>query len=182
MLHPGDWPDWVGRNTGAVSRIDWARRSGDEVETVVGILLCRRHLHVERITPSQGDDGLDVILREDDGWTIWQVKKYADQPKADQKAKIKKSFERALAFASREDVTIKHWYLVMPANPTPPSLKWVGELTDGQDFACTWLGQIFSTGSRRNFHAEPLSTARTGKKRRWFAGSVCLRYGIRRNS
>jgi hypothetical protein len=93
--HPGVWPVWRGSDTESVSRIDWGRRSGDEVETVVGILLCRRHLHVERIKPSQGDDGLDVILREDDGWTIWQVKKYTDQPTSDQKSKIKKSFERA---------------------------------------------------------------------------------------
>jgi hypothetical protein len=148
---PGVRPGRGGDDTASVSPIDWGRRSGDEVETVVGILLCRRHLHVERIKPSQGDDGLDVILRGDDCWTIWQVKKYADQPTSDQKSKIKKSFERALAFASREDVTIKHWYLVMPASPTPPSLKWFRELTDGHGFGCTWLGEDFLDGLAAEF-------------------------------
>jgi hypothetical protein len=144
--HPVDLPARRGRNTASVSRIDWARRSGEEVETVTGILLCRRHSNAERVTPSQGDDGLDVILREDDGWTIWQVKKYTKQPTSSQRAKIAKSFEKAIAFATREKIKIKNWYLVMPASPTTTSLKWFREMIDGQPFSCTWLGEDFLDG------------------------------------
>lgn len=147
---PKTCPPGEGARLGRMSRIDWGRRSGDEVETVVGILLCRRH-NAERITPSQGDDGLDVILREDDAWTIWQVKKYASQPNSNQRAKIAKSLSKAAAFAKSSDVTIKRWHVVMPANQTPPSLKWFRKLTEDQPFPCTWLGEDFLDGLAAEF-------------------------------
>ncbi|MFP5022519.1 hypothetical protein [Pseudonocardia phyllosphaerae] len=71
------------------------------------------------------------------------MKKYSAQPSSDQKDKIKKSYERALAYTSRENVTLKAWNLVMPVDPTPPSLKWFRELTDQGVFSCSWLGQDF---------------------------------------
>lgn len=144
-------PPGEGARLGCMSRIDWGRRSGEEVETVVGILLCRRHHNAERITPSQGDDGLDVILREDDGWTIWQVKKYARQPTSDQRTKIAKSLNSAIAFAKSSGVTIKQWHVVMPVSPTPQSLEWFRELTKNQPVPCSWLGADFLDGLAAQF-------------------------------
>lgn len=116
----------------------------------MGILLRRRHPTAERITPSQGDEGLDIIMREPDGWTVHQVKKYATQPNASQRSKIKKSLD---ALIGRSDATtvIKAWQLVMPVNPTPPSLRWFTELTASAPFPCTWSGSDFIDGLAAEF-------------------------------
>lgn len=42
-------------------RIEWAARGGDEVETVVSMLIFNEHPRATRIRPSQGDFGIDIL-------------------------------------------------------------------------------------------------------------------------
>lgn len=126
-----------------MSRIDWGRRSGEEVETVAGILLSRRFGKVERIKPSQGDGGLDVIRRDPDGWTVWQVKKYSAQPNSTQRGKIEQSLNRAAEYAAKEEVPLREWILLTPVTPTTQSLEWFRNLTDRCPFDCRWHGEDY---------------------------------------
>ncbi|MFD9466913.1 restriction endonuclease [Streptomyces sp. NPDC060027] len=50
-----------------MSRVEWTRLSGDEVEEVVAVLLSRRHPDCVRIRPSRGDGGIDLLLPQSDG-------------------------------------------------------------------------------------------------------------------
>ena len=40
-----------------MARVEWTRQSGDDVETVVGMLLCSQRPNAVRVRPSQGDGG-----------------------------------------------------------------------------------------------------------------------------
>lgn len=46
-------------------RVEWSRRTADEVETVIGIALCRENPDAIRIRPSQGDRGVDIYVEAD---------------------------------------------------------------------------------------------------------------------
>jgi hypothetical protein len=44
-----------------VTRVEWTRYGGDEVETVVAMLVNRKRPNSIRITPSRGDAGVDIL-------------------------------------------------------------------------------------------------------------------------
>jgi hypothetical protein len=46
-----------------VGRVEWRRYEGDDVEAVVAMMLNREHPNSVRITPSQGDGGVDILDR-----------------------------------------------------------------------------------------------------------------------
>lgn len=49
------------------SCIPWATMSGDEIETVVAVCLCKQFPDAQRIRPSRGDGGIDVRVDNEDG-------------------------------------------------------------------------------------------------------------------
>jgi hypothetical protein len=63
-----------------MARVEWTRTSPDDVEAVVGMLLCSQSPNAVRIRPSQGDGGIDIFIPGDAGWgkerVVWQVKRY----------------------------------------------------------------------------------------------------------
>jgi hypothetical protein len=60
-----------------MTRVNWDLLSGEQIEEFVAALLLLRHQgQGNRITPSQGDRGVDVRLSEADGFNFYQVKRY----------------------------------------------------------------------------------------------------------
>ena len=124
-----------------MARVEWSRQSGDDVEAVLGILLCREHPSATRVKPSVGDGGIDVWVPEGgDAATVYQIKKYTGNITATRNGHIKESWETLLAYAEENSISLSAWYLVMPENPTKEQLTWFGELTEDASFPCAWRG------------------------------------------
>lgn len=53
-------------------RVEWTRRTPEEIEEVLGIPLCSKYpLSATGVRPSRGDKGVDVHLRSPGGWIVF---------------------------------------------------------------------------------------------------------------
>src|SRR5690348_1379094 len=86
---------------GLVTRVDWARYSGDDVEAVLAMMVNRERPNSVRITPSRGDGGVDILDprtprgRDDDG--VLQVERFTAPLSAGQKAQVLCSLDALVA-------------------------------------------------------------------------------------
>ncbi|WP_328736114.1 hypothetical protein [Streptomyces bobili] len=130
-----------------MGRVAWTRLSGDEVEEVVAILVSREHPRAERIRPSQGDGGIDVLLPLDGGtFQVLQVKKFAENLTASQKTQIEKSFNRLVSYAKSRGMRVSGWSLVTPLDRTKENLEWLESVTKAADFDIEWRGLPYVEG------------------------------------
>ena len=115
-----------------MARIEWAALGGDEVETVVSILIFNEHPRASRIRPSQGDFGIDVLVPNSADASfvdVYQIKKFASNLGASQKRQVEESFQRVLVGLIRRGVPLADWYLVMPLDPTiENALDWFAKM------------------------------------------------------
>lgn len=130
-----------------MSRIEWTRLSGDDVEHVVAVLLCRHNPSAVMVRPGQGDGGLDVIVPvSDDEHDVYQVKKFAENLTSSQWRQVKKSFTRLLTTIDNGEITVRNWYVTMPLNPTPANLTNLRDLANDAPFTGEWRGLTFIEG------------------------------------
>lgn len=117
-----------------MARIEWTALSGDEVETVVSMLIFNEHPRALRIRPSQGDFGIDVLVPHAENSSssdVYQIKKFATNLTSNQKSQIEDSLQRVLVGLLRRDIALGDWYLVMPLDPTiENALDWFAEMPD----------------------------------------------------
>ena len=66
MCGPFDRDAGVHRGWVSVTRV--TRQTGDDVEAVVGMLICSRIPNAVRVRPSQGDGGIDIFIPGPAGW------------------------------------------------------------------------------------------------------------------
>ncbi|WP_082958845.1 Rho termination factor N-terminal domain-containing protein [Mycobacterium sp. E3198] len=118
---------------------------GNTVEDFLAALLLLRFPDGTRITPSQGDQGVDIKVPNQLGYDVYQVKKYASALDSGQLSKVKDSWNRVNAEFGATN-TITAWYLVMPWDPTAEREKWFKELTAGAAFPCEWKGLAHVNG------------------------------------
>ena len=127
-----------------MARVEWTTLSGDDVETVVSMLLCSKMPGAQRVRPAQGDGGIDIFVAGTRGYqaerAVYQVKKFASNLTNSQKRKIKQSLNRVRDTSAAEGWKITEWYLVLPLDPTPGNLAWFSNLTDDVGFLCEWVG------------------------------------------
>lgn len=128
-----------------MTAVPWGSIEGHTVEDFVAALILLRFPNGTRITPSQGDQGVDIKVPTDGGYDVYQVKKYASALKSDQAAKVKASWQRVNEEFGAENI-ITAWYLVMPWDPTAEREQWFNELTVGADFPCEWKGLAHING------------------------------------
>lgn len=127
-----------------MSRVEWTRLVGEDVEAVVSMLLCLEYPDAVRVRPAQGDGGIDVLVPlPDDGVAVYQVKRHAENLDTSQRAKLAASHERMRTseFAQRYD--IRRWYPTMPLDPTPTDLTWMSSVAEGQPWEAHWKGLSF---------------------------------------
>jgi hypothetical protein len=132
-------------------RVAWGRYSGEDVEHVIAMMLCRRFQTATRIRPSTGDGGVDVLVATETGFAVWQVKKFADNLGSSQKAQIKDSIDRLRKFAQDRVLAVTEWHLVMPLDPTHENREWLEELLRNDDFAHSWHGLVYVDGLAAEF-------------------------------
>ncbi|QGQ20744.1 hypothetical protein GC089_18045 [Cellulomonas sp. JZ18] len=127
-----------------MSRVEWTRLAGEDVEAVVSMLLCLEYPDAVRVRPAQGDGGIDVLVPlPDGGFAVFQVKRHAENLDASQRTKLAASHKRMRTseFAQRYD--IRRWYPTMPLGPTPTDLMWMGDVAGGQPWEAHWKGLSF---------------------------------------
>jgi hypothetical protein len=116
-----------------MARVEWAALGGDEVETVVAVLLYNKFPRAVRIRPSQGDYGIDVLVPAAAGTEavdVYQIKKFATNLTASQKSQVEESFRRLMLGLVRRGVPVGDWYLVLPLDPTLDNRDWFNALPD----------------------------------------------------
>lgn len=62
-----------------MTRVEWTRLDGDDVEAVVAMFVNREHPDSVRITPSRGDGGVAILDRHaaaDVTDVVYQIKRY----------------------------------------------------------------------------------------------------------
>lgn len=125
--------------------INWERESGDRIEEFLAAHLLLQAGRGNQIRPSQGDHGIDVQIPTDQGWDIYQIKRFATNLDSSAKQQIKKSWNRF-----KDDVlpgrTVRSWSLVLPLEPTPQNETWLEELTQGSEIEIRWIGRALLDG------------------------------------
>ncbi len=134
------------RKVHQVARVEWSRLSGDDVEAVLGVLLCREHPTATRVKASRGDGGIDVWVPEGETAVVYQIKGYTGNIGATRKRHIESSWKKLHTYTEENAIVLSAWYLVTPENPTKEQLGWLRELTDGATFPCAWRGLDFVDG------------------------------------
>jgi HJR/Mrr/RecB family endonuclease len=88
--------------------VEWTRLSGDQVEELTAILLCRKYPDALRIRPSSADGGIDLLVPGSEGKSvIYQVKKFTSNISASQKSQIEESLRRFEEYRSEHDLIVE---------------------------------------------------------------------------
>ena len=104
--------------------VEWTRLSGEQVEELVAVLLCRKIPKMVRIRPSAGDKGIDLLVqKQNNTLEVYQVKKFATNLTASQRKQIQNSLSRFEQYRIERSVTISEWHLVLPLDPTHENLQ-----------------------------------------------------------
>lgn len=109
-----------------MSRIEWSRYNGDDIEALVAMFISADYPEAERITPSSGDGGIDVLV-ESDKTRVYQVKKFHTALTSSQKTQIKESVDRLVSDPRVKHLKIDEWHVVMPWDPTLEAKAWLTE-------------------------------------------------------
>ncbi len=132
--------------------VEWTRLSGDQVEELVAILLCRKHPAAVRVRPSAGDGGIDLLVPgPDSSAEVYQVKKFASNLTTSQKSQIKESLQRLEQHRINHSNTVTAWHLTLPLDPTNENLQWLAEITSDLPYPCDWRGLSFIDGLAAEF-------------------------------
>lgn len=126
-----------------MARAEWSRYSGDDIELVIAIMLSRENPNAQRIKPSRGDKGIDILVPVDDDFAVYQVKSYTGQINSTRKRHITKSWKRLHQYVETAGFTVRNWYLTMPEDPTIENLSWFKDLTSTANFPCVWRGLAY---------------------------------------
>ncbi|WJZ03241.1 restriction endonuclease [Corynebacterium freiburgense] len=129
-----------------MARIPWTTLSGEDVESIVALLINSEYYETVRITPSQGDGGVDILHRDKYGPgkdAVYQVKKFSTQLKHAQKKQIINSIKAVLKDPRWKSLQLNEWNLVMPLDPTPEALEWFNETLSQHGLTGNWLGKTY---------------------------------------
>jgi len=130
-----------------VARVEWTRQTGDDVEAVIGMLICSRYRNAVRVQPSQGDGGLDIFVPGQEGnrqREVYQVNSLCEHLNSSRQRQIKRSLKEVIKTALEDGWEITKWHLVMPLDLTDRELRWFhDELTRDCEFPCEISGLLF---------------------------------------
>ena len=127
----------------AMSRVEWTRLEGNDVEAVVAMFVNREHPRSVRITPSIGDGGVDIVdpgAGSEGSDDVYQVKKYTEPLTSRQKSEVEGSLRTLTSDERWADLRLGTWYLVTPWDPTPEAYKWFKGLAKKYKVAAVWRG------------------------------------------
>lgn len=115
-------------------RVEWSVLEGGQTESVLATCIYIDHPRSNRIRPSQGDYGIDVLEPVgvgDEQVDVWQIKRFATKFQSSEKTQVEKSFRRVLLALVRRNIPLRNWYLVMPLDPTIESrMDWFATMPE----------------------------------------------------
>jgi hypothetical protein len=129
-----------------VSRVEWTRLDGDDVEAVVAMFVNRERPDSVRITPSRGDGGVDILDRSagpEGGDVVYQVKAYCEPLTTRQKTEIVGSLNALTTDPRWAELRVTAWHLVTPWDPTPEAELWLRDLAAGYGLTPVWHGLTY---------------------------------------
>ena len=137
-----------------MARVEWTRLSGEEVEELVAVLLCRENPNTTRIRPSRGDGGMDLMIpASENSFEVYQVKKFASNLAPSQKAQIEESLDRFESYRREEGLEVSAWHIALPLDPTKENIRWLERMSKDKDLSydCDWRGLSFLDGLAAKF-------------------------------
>lgn len=138
-----------------MTRVEWTRLEGKDVEAVVAMFINRERPHSTRITPSIGDGGIDILDRNVKGSghdVVYQVKRYTAPLTTGQRREVEGSLKRLKGPKSDDDeikkdprwkdLNVVEWHLVTPWDPSPEGELWLQELGKTYSVTAIWDGLV----------------------------------------
>lgn len=126
-----------------MTRVEWTRLDGADVEAVVAMFVNREHPNSTRITPSRGDGGVDILDRgagPEGSDVVYQVKRYTEPLGSTEKKAVEKSLKTLIKDPRWADLNVKEWHLVLPWDPSPEADKWLQDFGKEQGVTAIWNG------------------------------------------
>lgn len=130
----------------AMSRVEWTRLEGNDVEAVVAMFVNREHTRSVRITPSIGDGGVDIVdpgAGPEGTDDVHQVKRYTGPLTSRQRSEVEGCLTTLTSDERWADLRLGTWYLVTPWDPTPEAYKWFRELAAKYKVDAVWHGLTY---------------------------------------
>lgn len=125
-----------------VGPVYWGSYPGEMLEKIMAVLIAQEHPGAMRRTPSSGDGGVDILIRDGDGWHVRQVKGYTGRLGGRRRNEVEKSF-KTLCTDPRLEAHITRWDLTVPIDPTSGEQEWFESVTRDADFPSGWDGEVF---------------------------------------
>jgi hypothetical protein len=129
-----------------MSRVEWTRLEGNDVEAVVAMFVNREQPNSVRITPSRGDGGVDILDRgaaADRSDVVHQVKSYCGPLSSRQKDEVEESLRTLVEDPRWAELHVTTWYLVTPWDPTPEAEAWLQGLGNRHGITAVWRGLTY---------------------------------------
>lgn len=135
--------------------IDWnvlGAAEGQQIEDFAAACLRQQYPDALQTKPAQGDGGIDVYRKTDDGLVVWQIKKYSTPLSSDQKNKVDRSWKRFWDEHVSNGTKIARYHLCTPWTPTEQYRGWFNDVvSSGAEFPRQWDGAAFFEGLASNF-------------------------------
>lgn len=129
-----------------MTRVEWTRLEGNDVEAVVAMFVNRERPDSVRITPSRGDGGVDILDRgggDGGGDAVHQVKRYCEPLSSNQKTEVESSLRALTSDPRWSTLRVTTWYLVTPWDPSPEAEAWLQQLGAGYGIPAAWRGLAY---------------------------------------
>lgn len=135
-----------------MARVEWTRLSGEEVEELVAVLLCRETPNATRIRPSRGDGGMDLVVPvSENTFEVYQVKKFASNLTSSQKDQIEESLARFESYRIEVGLEVSAWHIALPLDPTKENARWLEAISKDLPYKCDWRGLSYLDGLAAKF-------------------------------
>lgn len=129
-----------------MSRVEWSRYEGNDIEAVVAMFVNRERPRSTRITPSRGDGGVDILDRNADGNgndVVYQVKRHTDALTSQQMHRVKASLAKLKEDPRWTTLNVQEWHLVTPWDPYPEEENWLQDVGREHGVTAVWDGLTF---------------------------------------
>lgn len=123
-----------------VGPVHWGSYPGEFLEQAMAVLVAQDYPNVIRRTPARGDGGIDLMIPQDGGFIVEQVKGFHDRIGNSEQRQIERSWT-TLMKKPRVSKPIIEYRLVIPVDPTPGEQDWFEELTASAPFPRFWRGK-----------------------------------------
>ena len=126
-----------------MSRLEWSRYAGEEVEHAIAMFIACEDPFAARIQPSRGDGGVDVLSTAGSHVTVYQIKSFTKSLTNNQKKQVLESLDRLKNDSRWAEWNVDSWHLVTPSDPTPEQINWLKEACEARGLEnWTWDGLV----------------------------------------